>query len=301
MRPRRGGDTQMPTQDSTWDLVLGGVITLILLIFSITAFPSGTGFLNEVFYLLLMCIPWGWHFTGWKTTQVGFRSQALLFGARVNYFMGEGLHYTPWPAGRKEVDCREQVLKLDPVKAFTKGRDGTPDEVGPEVEVQATVTRRVTNLHEYFDVNEKDIKQWLDDTRDEVVRHKVSEKTLSQALTMGSTLAVELHSALQGKSHWGIEITGAAIPGIAPTDEKIMKDLALKEGEELQRTGQQIEVKNFTEIMKQLMDAGCSREQAFEQAQLTIKKATKTIDSKSLVVDATTASIFAGILGGKKP
>jgi hypothetical protein len=106
--------------------------------------------------------------------------------------------------------------------------------------------------------------------------------------------------AEQANNRWGIEILDLVIAGIKP-DPEVMKNLELKRNEESKREGDKVKVKNFIDRVNELMEAppngsGLTREQAVEQAQLSMGLAVKNIDAKTLGLDPVTAEALAKIL-----
>ena len=69
----------------------------------------------------------------------------------------------------------------------------------------------------------------------------------------------------------------------------------------MQRDGQEIELQHFVDQVIKLMadppiGAGLTREQAIEQVQISLGKASKNIDAKSFSVDPATTQMIAKII-----
>jgi regulator of protease activity HflC (stomatin/prohibitin superfamily) len=172
-----------------------------------------------------------------------------------------------------------------------------------QVEIDGTLIREIKDLDKFFGVEESGIKQGLDDIWDQIIRTSVREKKLDEVLKMHVKLGEKVFSAMGEKAseNWGITILRVVIAGIEP-DPRVVEDLALKEREKLQREGQIIELQHFTNRVTELMaspptGAGLSREQAIEQVQMSLGKATKNIDAKTITLDPSTAAIITAILG----
>jgi regulator of protease activity HflC (stomatin/prohibitin superfamily) len=239
-----------------------------------------------------------WVHSGLKKIEVGWKGQLLYLGKRMPHELSEGWRWVPFPFGIKTADCRQTILKLGQLEVITKAEDNV------KVKIDGTIIRKIGNLNKYFGVEESGIKQGLDDIWDQTIRTNVREKTLDEVLGMHEELRNQVHDVMakQASKNWGIKVLRVVIASIEPADSEVMKDLELKRREELQREGQKVELMHFIERVNELMasppnGAGLSREQAVEQVQLALGKASKTIDAKTITLDKTTAEIVAAILG----
>lgn len=237
-----------------------------------------------------------WSWKGFKKIEVGWKGQLLYLGERQSYTFGEGWRWAPFPFSIKTADCRQTVIKLNSLKVITK------DNI--EVEIEGSIFRQISELDKYFGVEESGIKEGLDDIWDETIRMNVRDMNLNEVLKSHDTLGKEMIKAIgaRASADWGIEILRIVIAGIKP-DLKVMEDLELGKREKLQRNGQVVEITHFEKMVKKLMrpipkGAGLTREQAIEQVQLALGKASKTIDAKTISLDAITAGIVAKVLGG---
>jgi hypothetical protein len=158
------------------------------------------------------------------------------------------------------------------------------------------------DLHQRSNVNDAEVKRGLDDVRDQILRVEVASNPLDDVLKMHSDLGKKMHEGLQlSTKRWGIKIIEVIITKVV-TDTKVAEDLESKAREELQRKGQFVEAQWQTDLIAFYMKPdiktgfpGLTKEQAVEQAQLTIGQAKKNIFG----VDATAAEIIASILKGR--
>ena len=240
-----------------------------------------------------------WAWSGLKKMPVGWRGLLLFLGNRQEKEFKEGWRWAPFPFGIKATDCRQLVIKLDPVEAITK------DNV--MVTIEGSIVRAISNLYAYFGVEETGLKQGLDDIWDEIIRAEVRKLDLDKVLGMQGDIAHNAHVALRNHAnvHWGINVLRVVVASIKPVDEKVDEDLALLKREELQRQGQALELKHFAEqvtaLMKEAPDGpGLTREQAIEQVQLALGQLKKETRAQAFSFDPATAAMVAAILGGKK-
>lgn len=208
---------------------------------------------------------------GPKKIEVGWKGKLLFLGQRVNRMntvLGEGWRWAPFPFGIKMADCRSMVLKLDHLDVITE------DKV--KVRIDATVFYQVNDLDKFFDFRESDIKEGLDNLRDEAIRDQIFDLPLDKVLGMHATLAEKTQSTLQGEANesWGIEVLRVVVAEIKPED-KVMDDLELNMREELQKKGQLVEANHIAGLIKLFKDSdpGINLEQAVELAQLVTGKA----------------------------
>lgn len=245
-------------------------------------------------WLLFALITFGlytWAGSGLTKIEVGWEGQLLFLGERQEATMIEGLRWVPWPFSLKLADCRQVVIKLDTLKKII-----TKDNV--QVEIDGTIIRKIVDLNKYFGVEESGIKQGLDDIWDETIRTRVADANLADVLKMHAELGKKAHNSMgrRASAQWGIKILRVVIAGIKP-DSKVADDLALKERENLQREGQKVEFAHFIDRVKDLVAAGLTREQAIEQTQLALGKATKAIDAKTFALDEASAKIIESVFG----
>lgn len=275
-----------------------GVLVAFLLFASILAVFVNFSFSLAWFFLLVWTVVLGiWAASGIKTVDIGWRGQLLYFGARQSPTFKEGLRWIPAPFGLKTADCRKQTLTFEVLDATTV------DNV--QVFVGGSVVYRVVDLNMYFDAEKTDLEKWIDNTRKQVIRTRVRTLKQAEVLDAHESLGGEMVLALrkEDSTRWGVEIIEVIIPEISP-DPEVAKDLALQERENLQRKGQTVEISHFEEMVKKLMrpkprGVGLSREQAIEQVQLALGKASKTIDAKTIALDSATAGIITTVLGRK--
>ena len=220
----------------------------------------------------------------------------------MSYIMQEGWHWVPFPFGLKVADCRHQSMQIDPLTVLTS------DNI--EVEIRGTLVSFVENLDLYFNVDEATIKHGIDDTWDEIIRTQVVGIPFEEVKGMHVQVSEQAKAALEGQatSLWGIRVVRIPV-SIKASSKAVVADLELEARKKLQRAGQKIEIQHFAERVKELMTPqpdgpGLSREQAIEQVQLSLGKASKTIDSKTdsktIGLDAATAAMVERILGGRK-
>lgn len=286
-------------EDTNIDRVLGMLCVVLILAGAVIVFVEfpGTRWLP---WLLLVAWTIGlyvWAKGGLKKIEVGWRGQLLFLGERYQTFFREGWRWTPFPFGVKVTDCRQTVVKLDPLEVITL------DNV--KVKIDGSIIRQVADLDKFFGVEESGIKQGLDDIWDQTIRANVKATDLEEVLQMHAELGQQVHDAIgvRASESWGIDIPRVIIAGIEP-DPEVTKDLALLKREELQREGQKVEFKHFADRVLELMapppvGPGLSREQAIEQVQLALGKATKAIDAKTIALDSATAALVVAILGRK--
>lgn len=279
--------------ESNMDRWLGAIFASLLIVFLILGFPSGTGFWNGSLFVLLVLSLAGWGFTGIKNLDVGFKAQLLFLGERKLVFFGEGKRWVPFPFDLKKEDCRTTIIKLDLAKAFCQ------DNV--EIEMEASIARQIINLDQFFGVNPSELKQWLDDLRDQLFRQQASKRGLREALAMSGEVKKEFKEALGERGgEWGIQITDVVIARITPTNTKVLEDLALTERENLQQAGQLKEAETISkliEVLRKKQSGGkeMSEELAHQTALLIADKAEK----KKLVnlgLDPATAEVVLAIL-----
>lgn len=245
-----------------------------------------------------------WVVNGLITVEIGHRGLLLLFGERQRIQIGEGLRWIPLPFSLKTQDVKLQIMPLDKLRVMTA------DNV--EVTVSATVTYYPDNLYEYLGVEMKDIKQGIDDARDQVIRVRVRQMNLETVLSSNEELGDQLLERLNedDSDAWGIKITNVVIPQIAPSDSKVAEDLALKTREKLQRKGQIVEIGHFDSMVDLLVNGGqdedgniikggMDRLRAEEQVQMALGKATKNIAAQNFSLDPATAALVAKFLGSK--
>lgn len=278
------------------DRFLGAVCALFVALMTIVVITSrnwSVGWAASAVLTLGLAI---WARRGLRFIPVGWRGQLLFLGQRMDATLGEGWRWVPFPFGLKTADCRETILKLDPLRIFTS------DLV--EVKVDGSIVYKIVNLNLYFGVESSGFKQGLDDIWDEVIRTQVVLTSLAQALAMHATLGQQARAAFeeQASTRWGIEVVRVVVAAITPADQKVSDDIALRLREERQREGQRVELRHFTDRVTELMaspptGAGLTREQAIEQVQLALGQTTKATDAKTLAIDPAAAEIIARILG----
>ena len=271
------------------DRILGVVFAVFLFVGAISALASFTFSWPWILLAVWIVGLVFWARSGFTTIPIGWRGQLLFIGERIAAELGEGLRWTPWPFGLKLADCRQITLNLGTLEAITK--DNVP------VVMDSTVMYRVVELDKFFEVEEVGLKRALDDSRTQVLRAEVRALPLESVLDLHEQLAEQVKGVLEHKD-WGIDVVEVIIPEIKPEGE-VAKDLALKKREELQKAGQEVEFQLFIDRVKAGIGARLTREQAIEQAQLTIGKASKSIDAKTIALDSATAEVVARILGRK--
>lgn len=242
-----------------------------------------------------------WFWSGWQKLEVGWKGQRLFLGKRIpSSVVDEGWQWAASPLSIKAADCRQVVLKLEPLEAITQ------DNV--VVNIDGSIVRKVVDLNQYFGVNPDELKQGLDDIWDEIIRSKVRTKDLQEVLTMQVALGDHAKTHLCGHAAhmWGIDILKVVVASIKPNVE-VTKDLENVERENLQRNAQAVELKHFTErvleLMKEPKDGGpgLTREQAIEQVQMTMGQLKKEAKAQTIALDPATAALVAAIIAkGKK-
>lgn len=282
------------------DRILGVVCALLVIMCIVAVFKYFSFSLSWFILLGWIVGMWIWLKTGLIKIEVGWKGQLLSLGERKDYIMNEGWHWIPFPFTVKTTDCRQTVVKLDVLEKII-----TRDNI--QVSIEGSIIREIFDLNKYFGVEESGIKDGLDDIWDETIRTQVADKDLTDVLKMHAELGEEAHTKMgkQATENWGIKILRVVISSVKP-DSKVAEDLALRERENLQREGQIVEFKHFGDRVLELMTLppagpGLSREQAIEQVQLALGKATKNIDAKTISIDAATAGLIGSLFGGKKP
>ena len=243
-------------------------------------------------FLLALAIGLSWFWAGWKKIPVGYRGLQLFFGKRRHQEYPEGWRWIPLPFDVKIADCRQIILKLDKLEAIT--RDNLSVTTG------STVVYKIVDLYKFFDI--ENLETGIDQSRTAVLRSKIRGKSQSEVLDLHEELSKDVKDALEHED-WGVDILEVIIPEISP-DMETAKNLALKKHEELQAEGQTVEIQLFIDKVNKLMTppptgAGLSREQAVEQVQLAIGKASKTVDAKTITLDPVTAALIAEALRRK--
>ena len=274
-----------------FDRLLGVLSALLVLVSTMMVFTTFSWSWSWML-LLVWTIGLGfWTRSGLKKIEVGWRGQLLFLGQRMMSYFDEGWHWTPFPFDLKSADCRQGVMKLDHLDVFTL------DNI--KVGIDGSLVRRISDLDLYFGVKEEEIKQGLDDRWDQFIRHDIRGILLEDALKANIEVGHRAKDALcQKASLWGIEVISVLVPTILP-DKEVTEDLQLKEREKLQKAGQMVEVEHFANMVKTLMTSGLTREQAIEQVQLALGKASKSIDAKNIALDAATIEAIATFLGRK--
>jgi hypothetical protein len=279
------------------DRVLG-IVCALLVLFCAYVVLTNFSFSWAWFMMLVFTIGLGvWARSGLKNTEVGWKRILLFLGGRMNVLIDEGLAWLPWPFDGKPIDCRETAIGLDPLTVITK------DNV--QVDVDVTIFRKIVDLNLFLDVEEKTVRKGLDDTTDHIVRTEVVDLPLDGVIKIHEQLAKKVHQALEEQAvNWGVDITKVVIAAIKP-DPKIIGDLSLKKHEELQREGQRVEVAHFATMVDLLVNGGTidgkiipggqTREQAIENIQLALGRATKTIDAKVISLDAATTKVVDAV------
>jgi len=239
-----------------------------------------------------------WAMSGFRKIEVGWRGQLLCLGERMSHTMQEGWHWVPFPFGVKVADCRHQSMQIDPLTVLTA------DNI--EVEIRGTLVSYVENLDLYFNVDEATIKHGIDDTWDEIIRTQVVGMPFQEVKGLHVQVSEHAKAALesQATSLWGIRVVRIPVT-IKASSKEVVADLELEARKKLQRAGQKVELQHFSERVQELMTPqpegpGLSREQAIEQVQLSLNKASKKIDSKTIALDPATAAMVERILGGGK-
>ncbi len=213
-----------------------------------------------------------WTIHGWWKWKldIGWEGQLLLFNQRMNFFFKEGRRFVPSPFGINPIDCREVIMKLDSLEVITKD--------GVKVSIEGTITYHVVDLHKRANVKDAEIKQGIDDARDQIIRVEVANTDLDEVLKMHSDLGKKMHKGLRKSSmRWGIKIIEVMITKVIP-DPKIAEDLELETREELQKKGQLVEAQNIASLVVLFTEpapkgAGLSLADAKEMAQLITGKA----------------------------
>ncbi len=213
-----------------------------------------------------------WAIHGWWKWKldIGWKGQLLLFNQRMNFFFTEGRRFIPFPFGINSIDCREQIMKLDTLEAITKNN--------VKVSIDGTITYQVVDLHKRANVKDSEIKQGIDDARDQIIRVEVANTDLDEVLKMHSDLGKKMHKGLKKSSaRWGIKIIEVIITKVI-TDPKVAEDLELETREELQKKGQLVEAQNIASLVVLFTEpapkgAGLSLADAKEMAQLITGKA----------------------------
>ena len=188
----------------------------------------------------------------------------------MNFFFKEGRRFVPSPFGINPIDCREVIMKLDSLEVITKD--------GVKVSIEGTITYHVVDLHKRANVKDAEIKQGIDDARDQIIRVEVANTDLDEVLKMHSDLGKKMHKGLRKSSmRWGIKIIEVMITKVIP-DPKIAEDLELETREELQKKGQLVEAQNIASLVVLFTEpapkgAGLSLADAKEMAQLITGKA----------------------------
>lgn len=270
---------------------------MVVILASVLLIESFSRSWSWAIFLVWVLILGTWTKSGIKNIPVAHRGQLLFLGERQEPDFGEGWRWIPFPFGIKVHDCKEQIMELDPLEAITL------DDV--KVFITTTITYKTVDLDKRSNVQDAEIKRGLDDVRDQVLRVEVAGRPLEEVLKMHAAMGAVMHSELQKSSdRWGVKIIEVIITKVV-TDPEVAKDLELKAREVLQREGQMVEFQHFVDRIKQLMELppigpGLTREQAIEQVQLGLGKASKTIDAKTLTLDAATTEILAAFLKGRK-
>lgn len=239
--------------------------------------------------ILLAAALWWW--SGWINIPVAWKGVRTLMGKRTGDYTDEGWRWAAWPWGLIPVNTEQQILRLGVIKALTSDN--------ATVWVDSTIVYHISDPVKSMDVNKKKLKEGLDQKRTEVLRSKIRQLPMEVVFDIHEELGEEVKEAIEHKD-WGVDILQVIVPEIAP-DPSIAEDLAKKKKEELQRSGEEVEIDHTVKKMNQLMTpppvgAGLTREQALEQLQLTTGKATKAIDAKTLTLDPVTAALVAKIL-----
>lgn len=255
----------------------------------------GPWFLSLIWVIFLAL----WASSGLKKIDVGFKGQLLFLGGRRRHiFNDEGWRWAPFPFGIKTADCRDKSQVIDALTVLTS------DNVS--VSVAGTLVSRIEDLDLNFSVDPESIKQGIDDTWDEIIRTQVVGRTFDEVKVMHVDVGEQAKTALetQATGAWGIRVIRIPVT-IKPASDEFVKDLELKAREELQRRGQEVELQHFISRVNALMaippaGPGLSREQAIEQVQLSLGKATKTIDAKTIALDPVTAGLVGAILAGRR-
>ena len=275
--------------------ILGSLASILVVLCFIAMFNTAS-FTWSWFFLLFWTLALaGWVSSGWKKIDLGSKGLLLLLGQRTDLKLDEGWRWAPFPFGIEPINVKEMFLELEPLVATTG--DNVP------VTIEATVAYRQKHLAKQFDV--QDLKKGLEEARSQAIRIHVKNLDLEEVLKMHEELGKKTKEALfeRGDDRWGIEIMEVFVPKISP-DLQVANDLALRERENLQKKGQEVEIQHFVNQVNKLMakppaGPGLSREQAIEQVQLALGKATKNIDAKTIALDSTSAELVARILGRK--
>lgn len=247
-----------------------------------------------MFGILVIFALFSWFWSGWKKIPIGWRALRTFLGKRTHSEVEEGWRWAGWPLGFRAEDCRQAILKLDPIDAITN------DNV--KVAVDGSIVRRITDLWTFLEVNPKELLQGLDDLWDEIIRCKVRERDLEDVLAMHVALGTDAKNHIHGHAtHWGISVDKVMVAGITPSDQKVMDDLELKKREGLQRAGQRVQVGHFADMVRFLSGTtpldqsdpnspkgpGLPPELAYEAALIQIDKAeSKKLSSSTFGLDA---------------
>lgn len=264
-----------------------------------------------VLLVVFSLVSWIW--SGWKKIPIGWKGLKTFLGKRTHTKVNEGWQLAPWPQGIEAEDCRQAVIKLEPLEAITK------DNI--KVTIDGSIVRTITDLFKFLDVNPKEIRQGLDDIWDEIIRRQVRKKELKDALEMHVTLGeyAKKHIHKHSNLNWGIGIVRVMIAGITPTDTKVIEDLELGKREELQRVGQQVQAAHFGALVNffagdspleiendvtpgpKTPGPKLSPELAYEAALIHIDKTTpKDISSKTFGLDPATVTAIVNAVMGRK-
>ena len=235
-----------------------------------------------------------WTINGWSNIEVGHKGLLLFLGERLTYVFSEGQRFAPWPFEIKTVDCRLKSQEIDQLTVLTK--DNIP------VSISGTLVSQIEDPNLYFNVDPLSIEKGINDTWGEIIRTQVITKDLEDVRKMYIEVGMQTQAALedQATKMWGLRIIRIPVT-IKPVNTEVTSDMELKARKKMQRDGQEIELQHFVDQVIKLMadppiGAGLTREQAIEQVQISLGKASKNIDAKSFSVDPATTQMIAKII-----
>ncbi len=241
-----------------------------------------------------------WFWLGWQKLPLGWKGKRLLFSSLDRSEMvfgplsdvGDGWRWASWPVSIQSTDCREKVLELEPINAITKDN--------ATVTVKSSISRKITNLSNYFRVDPHDLEKGIDDLVNEKIREIIRSKDLTEVLGMqlelGAATTCHVSDYMTNKIHWGLVVTKVNVSSINPGAE-MTADLEVKKREELQQLGEMVEAKHFVNLVamynKPIAEGGAQMppSAAAEQANITTKRVPKTVTEHKYAVDANVADV----------
>ena len=233
-----------------------------------------------------------WGLMGFKNLPIGWRGQLLCFGQRQDYFVAEGVHWTPWPFGFQTADCRDQITKLDKTTVFTAD--------GAEVEIkEISIVWKILDLSLFFNLKPDELARLLDDVVDKDVKAKIKTGGVRDVITM--ELGIEQVEVREDLAQWGMQISRVIVPESAePTDPKLKSAIQLEVAERFEQVGETVEIKHIIARVAEMVLAGYSHEEAVEQVQITTHGTEKKIDVQKIMLEPSSLAMLATLLGGNK-